>query len=99
MRANRVRGVLRGEERGPRDRDRDRAATALPGAAAAPVQGDVGMHRRILIIDDDPAVHDVVRPSLEADGYAVESAFDGARGLRLSAAGAWPASLARAASA
>jgi DNA-binding response OmpR family regulator len=46
------------------------------------------MHRRILIIDDDPAVHDVVRPSLEADGYAVESAFDGARGLRLSAAGA-----------
>ena len=46
------------------------------------------MHRRILIIDEDPAVHDVVRPSLEAAGYAVESALDGARGLRLSAAGA-----------
>jgi len=46
------------------------------------------MHRRILIIDDDPAVHDVVRPSLEAAGHTVESAFDGARGLRLSAAGA-----------
>jgi DNA-binding response OmpR family regulator len=46
------------------------------------------MHRHILIIDGDPAVHDVVGPSLEAAGYAVESALDGARGLRLSAAGA-----------
>jgi DNA-binding response OmpR family regulator len=46
------------------------------------------MPRRILIIDGDPAVHDVIRPSLEADGYAAESAFDGGRGLRLSAAGA-----------
>jgi DNA-binding response OmpR family regulator len=43
------------------------------------------MHHRILIIDADPAVHEVVRDSLERDGYTVESALDGAHGLRLGA--------------
>src|SRR4051812_1244600 len=69
----------------PRPRPRGNGAPRPPGA---PVQGTVPMPRRILIIDGAPAVHAVVRPSLEAAGYAVESAFDGARGLRLSAAGA-----------
>jgi DNA-binding response OmpR family regulator len=44
------------------------------------------MNERILIIDDDPVVQDLLRASLEGDGYAVESAFDGAHGLHLSAA-------------
>ena len=43
------------------------------------------MNQRILIIDDDPVVQEVARGSLEHDGYAVESAFAGAHGVRLSA--------------
>ena len=43
------------------------------------------MSQRILIIDDDPVVQEVARGSLEHDGYAVESAFAGAHGIRLSA--------------
>jgi DNA-binding response OmpR family regulator len=43
------------------------------------------MNRRILIIDGDPVARAAVRGSLEAEGYAVDSALDGARGLRLSA--------------
>jgi DNA-binding response OmpR family regulator len=43
------------------------------------------MDRRILIVDDDPVVQDLVRPALEGDGYTVEAALGGAQGLRLSA--------------
>jgi DNA-binding response OmpR family regulator len=43
------------------------------------------MSERILIIDDDPTVRDIVRGSLEHDGYAVATAEDGAEGLRLGA--------------
>jgi len=43
------------------------------------------MNERILIIDADPAVHSVVRDDLTRDGYVVESARDGAQGLRLCA--------------
>ncbi|MEA2380186.1 MAG: hypothetical protein QOH72_157 [Solirubrobacteraceae bacterium] len=43
------------------------------------------MNTRILIIDDDPVVHAVLRDSLEREGYTVESAYAGGRGLRLSA--------------
>ena len=43
------------------------------------------MSRRILVIDSDPGVHAVIRDCLEPEGYAVESALDGARGLRLGA--------------
>ena len=43
------------------------------------------MDRRILIVDDDPVAHEVVRAALEREGYAVDSAHDGAQALRLSA--------------
>jgi DNA-binding response OmpR family regulator len=43
------------------------------------------MATRILIVDDDPAVRDVVRAALETEGYAVDCAHDGAQGLLLSA--------------
>jgi DNA-binding response OmpR family regulator len=43
------------------------------------------MSERILIIDDDPTVRDILRGSLEHDGYTVEMAVDGAQGLRLGA--------------
>jgi two-component system, OmpR family, phosphate regulon response regulator OmpR len=43
------------------------------------------MNERILLIDADPGVHAAVRHDLGADGYEVESARDGAQGLRLGA--------------
>jgi DNA-binding response OmpR family regulator len=44
------------------------------------------MTERILIIDDDPVVHEVVSACLERDGYIVYSATEGGAGLALSAA-------------
>jgi len=37
----------------------------------------------VLVIDDDPAVHDLMRRSLEKDGFRVEVAADGKTGLEL----------------
>ena len=37
----------------------------------------------VLVIDDDPAVHDLMRRSLEKDGFRVEVAADGKSGLEL----------------
>ncbi len=37
----------------------------------------------VLVIDDDPTVHDLMRRSLEKDGFRVETAADGKRGLEL----------------
>src|SRR5688500_4461438 len=37
---------------------------------------------RVLVIDDDPASRDLIRPVLEAEGWAVEVAEDGQAGLR-----------------
>lgn len=44
------------------------------------------MSERILIIDDDPAVHEVSGACLERDGYIVSSATEGETGLALTAA-------------
>ena len=41
------------------------------------------MSERILIIDDDPAVHEVAGACLERDGYIVASATEGETGLAL----------------
>jgi DNA-binding response OmpR family regulator len=43
------------------------------------------MSPRILVIDADPGVHADIRACLAPHGYAVESALDGARGLRTGA--------------
>jgi len=40
-------------------------------------------HSTVLVIDDDPSVHDLMRRSLEKDGFRVEVATDGKRGLEL----------------
>lgn len=40
---------------------------------------------RILVVDDEPQIHRFLRPALEAAGYAVERADNGAEGLRLAA--------------
>ena len=39
------------------------------------------MNERILIIDDDPAIHDVLRSYLERDGYIVQSSLEGRAGI------------------
>jgi DNA-binding response OmpR family regulator len=38
---------------------------------------------RVLVIDDDPSVHDVARPYLEREGYAAHAAHDGRTGVDL----------------
>jgi len=50
----------------------------VPEAAADGAVGDL-----VLVIDDDPTVHDLMRRRLEADGLTVIAAADGATGLRL----------------
>jgi CheY-like chemotaxis protein len=48
---------------------------------------DTATRRRssILVIDDDPAAQDLMRRALERDGFRVEVAADGTRGLELAA--------------
>ena len=41
------------------------------------------MNERILIVDDEPSIHEVVRAYLERDGFIVYSARDGREGLDL----------------
>jgi DNA-binding response OmpR family regulator len=43
------------------------------------------VNERILLIDDDPSVHEVARAYLEREGYIVYSATDGRDGLELGA--------------
>jgi DNA-binding response OmpR family regulator len=43
------------------------------------------MTDRILLIDDDPSVHDIVRAYLERDGYIVHSSREGRDGIAMSA--------------
>jgi DNA-binding response OmpR family regulator len=44
------------------------------------------MNERILIIDDEPSVHEVVRAYLEREGFIVYGATDGREGLELAMA-------------
>jgi signal transduction histidine kinase/DNA-binding response OmpR family regulator len=55
-----------------------RRTSEPPPAATSLSSGPV-----ILVIDDDPGVHDLMRRSLEKDGFRVEIAADGKRGLEL----------------
>jgi CheY-like chemotaxis protein len=57
----------------PEDRE-DRSPDRIAGS------GD-GRAGTVLLIDDDPAVHDLLQRTLSRRGYRVESAWDGASGL------------------
>ena len=41
------------------------------------------MKQSVLVIDDDPAVHQLLAAALEAEGYDLRFANNGAEGLRL----------------
>jgi DNA-binding response OmpR family regulator len=41
------------------------------------------MNERILIVDDEPSIHEVARAYLERDGFIVYSAYDGREGLEI----------------
>jgi len=62
-----------------------RERTAEPTTAVTPAPRSVlpAPHSVVLVIDDDPAVHDLMRRSLEKDGFRVEVAADGKTGLEL----------------
>jgi signal transduction histidine kinase/CheY-like chemotaxis protein/ligand-binding sensor domain-containing protein len=53
------------------------AETSLPRSAFGPC------HATVLVIDDDPAVRDLMTRSLGKEGFRVECAADGRRGLEL----------------
>ncbi len=63
---------------------------AEPVLPTSPAPSDIvrpgptrALHSTVLVIDDDPTVHDLMRRSLEKDGFRVETAADGKRGLEL----------------
>ncbi len=63
----------------PVDGDIQRQRVAPPQAAAAAIPGGGG--RRILLADDEPAILEIARLTLENHGYRVVTAVDGAEAL------------------
>jgi CheY-like chemotaxis protein len=57
-------------------------AAAMPAETAAAEDGAAGAPR-VLVIDDDPAVRDLIRRYLTREGFRVSVAPDGETGLRL----------------
>jgi CheY-like chemotaxis protein len=45
--------------------------------------------KRILVVDDEPFVVEIIQRLLSVEGYAVTKAADGAEGLRLFESGEW----------
>lgn len=71
----------------PAAEDKGKAATLQraaddPAAPAAP-DGEAVRGGRLLVIEDEPGIVDFVRRGLEAEGFEVETALDGAEGERL----------------
>jgi signal transduction histidine kinase/CheY-like chemotaxis protein/ligand-binding sensor domain-containing protein len=58
-------------------------ATPAACAAAKPPDAQGSPRSTVLVIDDDPAVQDLMRRSLEKEGFAVQTAADGKSGLEL----------------
>jgi len=49
-----------------------------------PVEWEDGAeHNLVLVIDDDPSVHDLIRRTLQVEGFGVIGAMDGHKGLKL----------------
>jgi len=61
----------------------EKPAEATATAPSAPRTAAGKPHSVVLVIDDDAAVHDLMRRSLEKDGFHIETAADGKTGLEL----------------
>src|SRR5689334_22048408 len=64
---------------------RSACATASPPSPSVHLPGRscrVGPGMRILVIEDEPRILDFLRLGLEAEGFVVDAADDGALGLR-----------------
>jgi DNA-binding response OmpR family regulator len=65
-------------------RDQPPSTTPRPAAPAATDHASrITHHGIVLVIDDDPAVHELLRRSLEKDGFRIESASEGRTGIEL----------------
>ncbi len=62
-------------------RAQDSHSVPAPGAPASQPSGP--HQETVLVIDDDPGVHDLLRRTLERQGFRIESARNGEDGLRL----------------
>src|SRR5271167_486833 len=68
---------------------------AAAGGGAAPSAEDSGRARRavapsrVLLVEDEPGIVDFVTRGLEAEGFSVEAALDGAEGERLALRGSF----------
>jgi DNA-binding response OmpR family regulator len=56
-------------------------------AGTASAEQDELVAPRVLLVEDEPGIVDFVRRGLEADGFVVEAALDGAAGERLALSG------------
>jgi signal transduction histidine kinase/DNA-binding response OmpR family regulator len=63
----------------------DAGAQALPTADAPRISG-AATGKTVLVVDDDPAVHDVLRQTLIKEGYRLLHAYDGAEALKIAKA-------------
>ncbi len=67
----------------PRIVEADAATAAAPGSAPARADAAAEEAPRILVVDDDPTVRELVARHLERAGFAVATATGGREGLRL----------------
>jgi signal transduction histidine kinase/DNA-binding response OmpR family regulator len=60
-------------------------AMPRPALGAVAADGDLS-GRTVLVVDDDPTVHDVLRATIAKEGYRLLHAYDGAQALELARA-------------
>ncbi|HET9092567.1 MAG TPA: response regulator transcription factor [Acidimicrobiales bacterium] len=57
--------------------------TAFPAVPAAPAGGELSAGRRVLVVDDEDSITELVAMALRYEGYSVETADSGYRALAL----------------
>ena len=57
--------------------------TSLPQAISTAMPATTGRAGLVLVIDDEPAVHELMKRFLAKEGYRVEAAIDGETGIRM----------------
>jgi signal transduction histidine kinase/DNA-binding response OmpR family regulator len=63
--------------------DGGRAKPAAEHAELAPAVGGDASGKSVLIVDDDPTVHDVLRATIAKEGYRLLHAYDGEQALKI----------------